>query len=102
MLLSGSIRWNVKKNNLNHLLKAQNNCVKLLDTKQNIDVNYCNNSILTLPQLIHLEEIKLGYKITNKLLPTNLQSVLDTNQNGYDLNRKHTYNTRKKKIPNLP
>ena len=67
-----------------------------------VDVNYGNNNILTLPQLIHLEEIKLGYKITNKLLPTNLQSLLDTDQNGYDLNKNHTYNTRKKKVPNLP
>ena len=91
-----------KKMDLNHLQKAQDNCIKLLDPKQTVDMNYSNNYILTLPQLIHLEEIKLGYKITNKLLPTNLQSLLDTDQNGYDLNKNHTYNTRKKRIPNLP
>ena len=103
MLLFGSMGWNVqKKPDLNHLQKAQDNCIKLLDPKQMVDVNYGNNNILTLPQLIHLEEIKLGYKITNKLSPTNLQSLLDTDQNGYDLNKNHTYNTRKKRIPNLP
>ena len=91
-----------KKTDLNRLLKAPDNCIKLSDPKQPTDVNLGNNKILTLPQLIHLEEIKLGYKITNKLLPTNLQSLLDTDQNGYDLNKYHTYNTRKKRILNLP
>ena len=91
-----------KKTDLNHLQKAQDNCIKLLDPKQTVDINYGNNKILTLPQLIHLEEMKLGYKITNKLLPANLQSLPDTDQNGYDLNKNHTYNTHKKRIPNLP
>ena len=91
-----------KKMDLNRLQKAQNSCIKLLDPKQTVDMNYINNNILTLPQLIKLEEIKLGYKITNKLLPTNLQSLLDTDQNGYALNKNHTYNTRRKRIPNHP
>ena len=91
-----------KKMDLNRLQKAQNSCIKLLDPKQTVDMNYINNNIMTIPQLIKLEEIKLGYKITNKLLPTNLQSLLDTDQKGYALNKNHAYNTRKKRIPNQP
>ena len=87
---------------LNRLQKAQNSCIKLLDPKQTVDMNYINNNIMTIPQLIKLEEIKLGYKITNKLLPTNLQSLLDTDQKGYALNKNHAYNTHKKRIPNQP
>ena len=91
-----------KKIDLNRLQKAQDKCIKLLNPKQNKEENYSKNKILTLPQLIRLEEIKLGYKITNKMLPPNLQRLLDTDRNGYDLNKNHAYNTRKKKIPNLP
>ena len=91
-----------KKIDLNRLQKAQDSCIKLLDSKQSLGMNYKKNNILTVSQLIHLEEIKLGYKITNKLLPTNLQSLLDTDQNGCHLNKNDTYNTRKKKIPNQP
>ena len=91
-----------RKIDLNKLQKAQDSCIKLLNPKQTKEVNYNTNKILTLPQLIQLEEIKLGYKVTNKLLPRNLQTLLDTDQNGYDLNKNHTYNTRKKNISNLP
>ena len=91
-----------KRTDLNCLQKAQDKCIKLLNPKQTKEENYSKNKILTLPQLIRLEEIKLGYKITNKMLPPNLQRLLDTDQNGYDLNKNHAYNTRKKKIPNLP
>ena len=91
-----------KKIDLNHLQNAQDKCIKLLNPKQTKEEIYNNNKILTISQLITLEEIKLGYKITNKLLPPNLQRLLSTDQYGRDLNKKHTHNTRKKKIPNLP
>ena len=103
MLLSGSMGLNVQKNRSESFSQGTRQlCQTVRLHKQNIDVNYCNNNILALPQLIHLEKIKLGYKITNKLLPTKLQSLLDTDQSGYDLNKNHTYNTCKKKILNLP
>ena len=91
-----------KKIDLNRLQNAQDKCIKLLNPKQTKEEIYNNNKILTISQLITLEEIKLGYKITNKLLPPNLQRLLNTDQYGRDLNKKHTHNTRKKKIPNLP
>ena len=91
-----------KKIDLNRLQNAQDKCIKLLNPKQTKEEIYYNNKILTIQQLIHLEEIESGYKITNKLLPPNLQRLLNTDQYGYDLNKNHTHNTRKKMIPNLP
>ena len=52
--------------------------------------------------MIELEEVKFGYKQINKLLPLKLQTIVDHDLSGHPLNKKHSYNTRNKKIPNCP
>ena len=63
---------------------------------------YKKHKILKFTEMINLEEIKFGYKQINKLLPAKLQYLVDHDHCGHPLNKKHTYNTRNKRIPNLP
>ena len=99
MLVWGNL---CKKQDLNRLSKVQNACVQLIDPKLPKSEVYSKHKILKINELIKLEEIRFGFKITNKLLPNNLQLLVDHDQHGYALNKNHTYNTRNKQIPNLP
>ena len=49
-----------------------------------------------------LEQKKLGYKLNHSDLPSNLEKLLLMNSLGGPLNKQHCYNTREKKLPNLP
>ena len=91
-----------KKSDLTRITKAQNKCVKLIDPSLNLPQIYKKYKILKFSQLIKLEEIKLGYRQINKLLPSKLQEIMDHDHSGRPLNKQHAYNTRNKKIPNLP
>ena len=82
-----------KKGDIARLTKAQNKCVKLIDPKKDIDNIYKNHKILKIKEMIELEEVKFGYK---------LQTIVDHDLSGHPLNKKHSYNTRNKKILNCP
>ena len=58
--------------------------------------------ILTIQNLINLENYKFGYKLVNGLLPTSVQSCVVTDPQGKSLNHSHNYSTRNKGLPNLP
>ena len=91
-----------KWGDLTRLSKTQNKCVKLIELRLDLDSIYSKHKILKLDVLIKLEEIKFGYKQTNKLLPNKLQYIVDHDPKGVTLMKKHAYNTRNKKIPNCP
>ena len=58
--------------------------------------------MLTLNQLIILENQKLGYKLYNDMLPTNILQALRTDSNKKDLHKTHHYNTRHRSKLYLP
>ena len=91
-----------KKGDLTWLSKAQNKCVKLIEPKSDLNAIYKKHKIMKIDELIKLEEIKFGYKQINKLLPKRLQYIVDHDSKGLTLTKKHTYNTRNKRIPNCP
>ena len=78
----------------------QNKCVNMLCKTKHLAEIYQNYKILTLDELIDLELKKLGYKVF-QLLPINLLNAIKTNSKGTSLEKKHNYNTRNKKEPNL-
>ena len=60
------------------------------------------NTFLELPNLIKLENYKLGYKLLNKLLPDKLTIDISRDKNKKSLIKSHRYNTRNKKQLNIP
>ena len=82
-----------KKSDLVRLTRTQNKCVKLIDPALSLPRIYNKHKILKFTELIHLEEIKFGFKQINKLLPTKLQHIVDHDHCGHTLNKKHAYNT---------
>ena len=61
-----------------------------------------DHGILTVRQLIELENCKFGYKLINGDLPTAIVKCTLTDTKGGSLLKTHQYNTRTKNIPNVP
>ena len=49
-----------------------------------------------------LEQLKLGYKLCNHMLPPRVSREMLTDQNSKSILKTHSYETRKKNIPNRP
>ena len=88
------------KPQLDDLFKIQKACVRILHKKpqrSNSDPLFWISGILPMNQLVELELLKFGYKITNKLTPLRITTLMHKN-NGKKL---HGYNTRNKNLPNV-
>ena len=100
----GIVVWGpmLKDSDLNMLSKLQNNCMKCISKLQDIDELYKSVHVLPVKKIIMLEQAKLGYKLCNNMLPRKLSHTMLTDQNNASIKKTHGYNTRHKKIPNLP
>ena len=78
----------------NRLQKALDKCIKL--------IKYPPPNVLSLENMITLENCKFGYKLANKLLPKEIVACALTDHKGKSLQKQHSYNTRNRLIPNLP
>ena len=58
--------------------------------------------LLKVDEIIRLEQLKLGYKLKNNLLPESLTSQLSTDPDRKCLTKKHGYATRTKGVLNIP
>ena len=63
---------------------------------------YKEHKLLKIDEIVRLEQLKLGYKLTNKLLPESITSHLSTGPDRMCLIKQHNYRTRTKGILNLP
>ena len=70
----------------------------LLDCISNVKQNMNHNQlgVLSMYQLIALENIKFGFKLSKKLLLTKVIECVQTNSVGNSLTKMHNYATRKK------
>ena len=84
------------------IARLQRKAVKLIDNTITIDKAFHKHRILPFEQLIKLEQCKLGFKLCNNLLPTNLAKCMNEDHNMKSITKTHRYPTRKKHIPNLP
>ena len=58
---------------MHKLSKAQKIAVSLIDPTKKSELVFQENRILTLAEMIHLEQCKLGYKLCHNLLPKQLE-----------------------------
>ena len=78
--------------------KLRNIHVKCLHCiKKNLDTD-----CLSIRNIINLEKCKFGWKLVNRQLPRALMRCALTSHKGDSLEKKHSYNTRNKNIPNKP
>ena len=77
-------------------------CFKLITHTTPNTKNYKTEKMLTLNQLIELENIKLGYILYHNTLPVRLSKQMKTDSMNTALSKKHKYNTRHKSLLNLP
>ena len=87
---------------LNKIRTIQNKCMKMLQSGRTPLQTYKDLRLLDLSQLIDLENNKLAYKIYHKQLPTRMLDTINSDCQNKMLNKHHRYNTRNKKVPNLP
>ena len=84
------------------LLRMQCAAISLIDPTVITDKLFQKHNILTFDKLVCLEQLKIGYKLCNNLLPTNYAALIRYDHRGYCTDKKHNYYTRNKHIPNLP
>ena len=85
-----------------NLSRMQCAAVSLINPTMNTDELFQKHGILKLDKLIHLEQLKIGYKLCNNLLPTNYTAQIRHDHKGQSTDKKHSYYTRNKHVPNLP
>ena len=90
------------RHQLKQIQNQQDKAVKLIDFKHKKGDIYRIHRNLNVHQLTNLELCKLGYRLTNNLLPKPLTNVLLSDHQNKNLGKTHGYNTRHKSIPNLP
>ena len=93
------ITWGnmISKKHLNNLQRLQNTCIEILKTKRKREVQIPN-----VDELIRLVNCKMGYKLTNNLLTSQIAKALTTDSLNKSLLKTHDYNTRNKHLPNMP
>ena len=97
IVVQGSI---IPKSSHNSLYRLKKECVKLvakMPKHSNAEPIFKRQCIIRLPDLIKNELCKLGYKVTNKLLPKPLVELFEQ-QGG---KKTHKYETRNKNTPNI-
>ena len=83
---------------LNKLTKIQLKCLKHIDNSD----DFKKNKILKAADLLFLENCKFGYKLVHDQLPKKIKDACMFDNNKTSLHKTHGYNTRNKKVPNIP
>ena len=92
----------IKKHLLDKITKTQRTAVQLINPCVLVDILFKKEKILPVQKLIALEECKMGYKLCHNLLPKNLGKCMLSDHRDVSVQKGHRYQTRNKKIPNLP
>ena len=104
ILTYGLVIWGnmISSTQLSNLQKLQDKSVQLISPYTDLQQIYKKQKILQVHQLVTLENIKLWYKHTRKLLPTKLQENMSLDHLNTTLTKTHHYNTHQKTTANLP
>ena len=100
----GLLIWGtmMTKDKLQRLQLIQDKCINLITKIGTLEHKYKKLKINKLTEQIKQQEIKVGYRLVNKLLPNKISQQILSNSNKKSLVKTHSYNTRSKMIPNLP
>ena len=90
--------------NIQKLQSLQNSCVKLIKktSTKRMTSHYESLGILTIPQIIALENAKFGFKYTHAELPVRIKELIGCDQYNQSLKKNHSYETWHKILPNKP
>ena len=91
LLIWGNMIGSTDKMKLESL---QNKCVKLIDQRKTVTEIYHQYKILTLTELIELENCKTWHKHHTKLLPDKFSKLMSEDHKGGNLRKSHDYATR--------
>ena len=100
----GILLWgnNASKEQLNKLQKLQTKCLELIqENKTNTNLNK-TLGILSIEDMIKLENMKFGYKLVHRMLPQKIVEICCKDSKQEPLTKSHHYSTRNKSVPNLP
>ena len=85
----------------NKLTRLQCAAVSLINPLMSTDELFTKYGILKFDKLVQLEQLKIGYKLCNNLLPTNFTAQIRLDHKDQSTSKQHSYHTRNKHIPNL-
>ena len=84
------------------LQRLQDLSVQLIDPRKALIEIYAKHKILTIENIIKLENSKIWYKYYNGLIPTRLHELMTEDSTATKVVKCHNYNTRCKHELNLP
>ena len=74
----------------------------MINPLMSTDKSFTKYGILKFERLVQLEQMKIGYKLCNDLLPINFTTQIKLNPKCQSNSKQHNYHTRNKQILNLP
>ena len=100
----GLLLWgnHVNKDQITKLQKLQTKYLQLVQSNQTKSNPNRNLGILTIDEMISLENMKFGYKLVHQMLPQKIAESCYVDSKDQSLIKSHQYSTRNKSVPNLP
>ena len=100
----GLVIWGnmLDQTTMNKIQKCMDTCFNLVTHMIPSKANYKKEQMLNLADLLHLENVKLGYKMEHNLLPQKLHQMMNLDSKLKSLTKTHHYDTRTKNLPYLP
>ena len=93
---------NASKEQIKKIQKLQTKCLQLIHNKQTKSTPNNSLGILTIEELIRLENMKFAYKLVHQMLPQKIVEICYEDSKHQSLIKSHQYSTRNKSVPNLP
>ena len=103
-LVYGCTTWGnmLRREQIQKLLKLQNKCLGYITNRKINMSTYQELKILKIPEIIKLQNLKLGYRVQHSELPQPILEACMADSNNKSLVKKHEYNTRHKTELNHP
>ena len=104
ILTYGIVIWGnmISQTQMNRLQKLQNQGIQLIDPTKPLHEIYANQNILTIDNIVKLENSKIWFKYYHNLIPTRLHELMTEDSNEIQVIKQHDYNTRHKHELNIP
>ena len=103
-LVYGCATWGnmLKAEQLKKLQKLQNCCIALITKREAMTKVYQSLKIMKIPEIIKLQNLKLGFKVQHSQLTVNVLATCTMDAKKATPQKNHSYNTRRKNEQNRP
>ena len=92
----------IKRDQLNKINNLQTKAISLMNLNSSIDTVMTEEKLLNLEEIIKVELLKIGHRLSAGTLPVNLSKNLKQDHLLNSLKKTHSYNTRHKHDLNWP